>query len=242
MRAKAPGFDLRFWNALAIQGWTGLLVPESAGGYGQGFAEMGEVAAATWMMRHSGGKLPITRSNSMGSMVHAVKAGLGIGALPCTVGDLDHDLVRCSECIEEARATSWIVTRRELKDTPRVRAFIDFMAPHLQQEIRKVEERGAIETADRGLLLARQVWRYGVATGRVQRDITADLKGALTHAVSIGAGAQRELHAALQPFALAGDPEMLMGPQPGQHLVTRQLLRSLMRTSTFSRARTWCRP
>ena len=46
LRAKAPGFDLRFWNALAIQGWTGLLVPESAGGYGQGFAEMGEVAAA----------------------------------------------------------------------------------------------------------------------------------------------------------------------------------------------------
>jgi hypothetical protein len=33
--------------------------------------------------------------------------------------------------------------------------------------LRKVEERGAVETADRGLMLARQVWRYGVATGRV---------------------------------------------------------------------------
>jgi integrase len=43
-----------------------------------------------------------------------------------------------------------------------------------------VEERGAVETADRGLMLARQVWRYGVATGRVDRDITADLKGALS--------------------------------------------------------------
>ena len=46
--------------------------------------------------------------------------------------------------------------------------------------LRKIEERGAIETADRGLMLCRQVWRYGVATGRVSRDITADLKGALT--------------------------------------------------------------
>lgn len=45
--------------------------------------------------------------------------------------------------------------------------------------LRKVEERGAVETADRGLMLARQVWRYGVATGRVERDITGDLKGAL---------------------------------------------------------------
>ena len=46
--------------------------------------------------------------------------------------------------------------------------------------LRKVEERGAVETADRGLILARQIWRYGVATGRVGRDITADLKGALS--------------------------------------------------------------
>lgn len=46
--------------------------------------------------------------------------------------------------------------------------------------LRKVEERGAVETADRGLMLARQVWRYGVATGRVGRDITGDLKGALS--------------------------------------------------------------
>src|SRR5574343_1500865 len=50
----------------------------------------------------------------------------------------------------------------------------------LLETLRKVEERGAIETADRGLMLARQVWRYGVATGRVPRDITADLKGALS--------------------------------------------------------------
>jgi DNA-binding transcriptional LysR family regulator len=109
--------------------------------------EMGEIPGATWMMRHSGGKTPITRSNSMASMVYAVKAGLGIGALPCTIGDVDIDLLRCSDIILEARATSWIVTRRELKDTPRVRAFIDFMVPYLQSEIRKVEEQGRARIA-----------------------------------------------------------------------------------------------
>ena len=46
LRGKAPGFDLRFWAALAQQGWTGLLAPESVGGYGQGFAEMAEVVSA----------------------------------------------------------------------------------------------------------------------------------------------------------------------------------------------------
>ncbi len=53
-------------------------------------------------------------------------------------------------------------------------------AVELLAALRKVEERGAVETADRGLMLARQVWRYASATGRVTKDITADLKGALT--------------------------------------------------------------
>jgi DNA-binding transcriptional LysR family regulator len=104
--------------------------------------DMNEAPGASWVMRHSGGKMPVTRSNSLASLVYAVKAGLGIGSLPCTIGDPDRDLIRCSECIEEAGASSWLVTRRELKDTPRVRAFIDFMAPHLQQEVRRVEELG----------------------------------------------------------------------------------------------------
>ncbi len=56
----------------------------------------------------------------------------------------------------------------------------DIQPVELLATLRKIEARGAIETADRGLMLCRQVWRYGVATGRVSRDICADLKGALT--------------------------------------------------------------
>lgn len=51
--------------------------------------------------------------------------------------------------------------------------------PELLAVLRKTEERGAIETADRGLMNARLIWRYAVATSRAQRDIGADLKGAL---------------------------------------------------------------
>jgi integrase len=60
------------------------------------------------------------------------------------------------------------------------RRLIEIEPVELLATLRKVEQRGAVETADRGLMLARQVWRYGVATGRVGRDITGDLKGALT--------------------------------------------------------------
>jgi integrase len=60
------------------------------------------------------------------------------------------------------------------------RKLADIEPVELLATLRKVEARGAVETADRGLMLCRQVWRYGVATGRVPRDITADLKGALS--------------------------------------------------------------
>jgi len=46
--------------------------------------------------------------------------------------------------------------------------------------LRRVEERGALDVAGRVLMTARAVWRYAVATARALRDITADLKGALT--------------------------------------------------------------
>lgn len=47
--------------------------------------------------------------------------------------------------------------------------------------LQKVEERGALETADRALMLCRQVWRYWLPTAsNIQRDITEGLKARLT--------------------------------------------------------------
>lgn len=56
----------------------------------------------------------------------------------------------------------------------------DIAPVELLATLRKVEERGAVETADRGLMLARQVWAYAIASGKVDRDITGGLKKALT--------------------------------------------------------------
>ena len=45
--------------------------------------------------------------------------------------------------------------------------------------LRRVEGRGALETAHRIRTICGQVLRYAVATGRAERDIAADLRGAL---------------------------------------------------------------
>lgn len=59
------------------------------------------------------------------------------------------------------------------------RAIAEIKAPELLECLRRIEKRGALETAHRALQNCGQVFRYGVATGRAERDISSDLRGAL---------------------------------------------------------------
>ncbi len=59
------------------------------------------------------------------------------------------------------------------------RPIIEVTAPELLSALRRVEARGAIETAHRILQICGQVFRYGIATGRAERNLSADLTGAL---------------------------------------------------------------
>ncbi|WP_041522091.1 tyrosine-type recombinase/integrase [Gilvimarinus agarilyticus] len=55
----------------------------------------------------------------------------------------------------------------------------DIKPQQLLAVLRRIESRGAIETAHRAKGIAGQVFRYAVATGRAERDVSADLTGAL---------------------------------------------------------------
>ncbi len=55
----------------------------------------------------------------------------------------------------------------------------EITAPDLLAVLRRIENRGAIETAHRAMGNCGQVFRYAVATGRADRDPSQDLKGAL---------------------------------------------------------------
>lgn len=51
--------------------------------------------------------------------------------------------------------------------------------PVLLQALRKIEARGTLETCSRVKAISGSVFRYGIVTGRCERDPSADLKGAL---------------------------------------------------------------
>jgi integrase len=55
----------------------------------------------------------------------------------------------------------------------------EIKAPELLAMLRRIESRGALETAHRVRTICSQIFRYAVATGRAERDCATDLKGAL---------------------------------------------------------------
>jgi integrase len=78
------------------------------------------------------------------------------------------------------------------------RPVAELSAPEFLQVGRRIEERGAVESAHRALQVCGQVMRYAIATGRADRNPVADLKGAL-------ASPQVQHHAAItDPRELGG--------------------------------------
>jgi integrase len=77
--------------------------------------------------------------------------------------------------------SSKIIARLEKDVFPWIgaRPIGEIAAPALLAAIRRIESRGALETAHRALACCGQVFRYAVATGRAERYPTGDLRGAL---------------------------------------------------------------
>jgi len=55
----------------------------------------------------------------------------------------------------------------------------DIKPPELLSVLRRVESRGVLETAHRLMNYCGNIYRYAVATGRAERDVSSDLRGAL---------------------------------------------------------------
>jgi integrase len=81
----------------------------------------------------------------------------------------------------EKHATK-LLRRFELDIFPAIgkRPIKDITAPELLEVLREIEKRGAYDTVTRVRQICGQIFRYGIATGKCERDIAIDLKGATT--------------------------------------------------------------
>lgn len=75
------------------------------------------------------------RSNTMLGQRAGVQAGFGIGILPCSVADCVPELVRIRPAELEVTSSTgiWLLYHADLRQTARVRAFIDFITQAVQR-------------------------------------------------------------------------------------------------------------
>jgi DNA-binding transcriptional LysR family regulator len=99
-------------------------------GYG---AEGANAPGAVWLDEHLPSATYEARFNSVVQVLNAIAMGLGVGPIPCFLGDGDSDLLRVCDVQLPARAIR-LVAHPDVARVPRVRAVIDFIAESFKRD------------------------------------------------------------------------------------------------------------
>jgi DNA-binding transcriptional LysR family regulator len=98
--------------------------------------------AARYVRERVAPELISYRVNTVLGLAEAVEAGVGIGPLPCFIADAKPNLVRLSDINPDFSAGLWLLTHPDLRQSARVRAFMDFMATEIGKQKRWIEGSG----------------------------------------------------------------------------------------------------
>ena len=139
-RATSGDIDGRLFGArLADVAWSAFCSREYAAQHGmpRSLAEvrdhpvvafvgaMGERKNDQWFMTHvDPGKIAGV-SNTVMNLTGILRAGIGIGTLPCHHAEAQGDLVRCFPPPKEMYSALWLLTTPEKRQVPRIAAFMD---------------------------------------------------------------------------------------------------------------------
>jgi DNA-binding transcriptional LysR family regulator len=88
--------------------------------------------AAQWLGKIAPGAEIAVRVNSVLGLVSAAKAGAGVAPLPTALGDAEPDLVQVIPPVAEMQRSWRLLTHPDLRHTPRISAFFDFINDELE--------------------------------------------------------------------------------------------------------------
>jgi DNA-binding transcriptional LysR family regulator len=90
--------------------------------------------AMAWLAARLGERKPRVRANRVALQMEAIRAGAGLGILPCFAGDADPALVRLTAPIDDLAADEWLLVHPDLKGVARVRLTIDWIRATFAEE------------------------------------------------------------------------------------------------------------
>ena len=98
--------------------------------------------AVQFVQRHVAPERVVYKVNAVLGLAEAIEAGIGIGHLPCFIGDARPDLAPLAPPEPDFAADLWLLTHPDLRQSGRVRVFLDFLATEIGRQ-RKLIEGGA---------------------------------------------------------------------------------------------------
>jgi DNA-binding transcriptional LysR family regulator len=95
--------------------------------------------AARFVRDHVAPEKIAYKVNTVLGLAEAVESGIGIGPLPCFIADVRPALVRLTPVNPDFTAGLWLLTHPDLRQSARVRAFLDFTAAEITKQRRMIE-------------------------------------------------------------------------------------------------------
>jgi DNA-binding transcriptional LysR family regulator len=94
-----------------------------------------------WLHEAAPGATLAARVNTFAAVVANVRAGLGLGAAPAGFLENDPNLVACFTLPPELDGQLWLVTHERVRNLPRVRALMDFLAAYVGARRSRLQQR-----------------------------------------------------------------------------------------------------
>lgn len=88
---------------------------------------LGGAPVGDWLRKYGADALPAGQNNNLVNHLQAVKAGMGVGALPRIEGDRHPDLHLCIPVMDGASQAIWLLMRQDARADPAVRALADLV-------------------------------------------------------------------------------------------------------------------
>ena len=103
-----------------------------------------------WVKESPFPAIPVRHRLNNGMLqLEAIKAGMGIGMLSCFIGDREPALRRLPPGTPQLGREIWILTHADLRNTTRVRTFMDYMATAILAQRDLIEGRCPAHETDR---------------------------------------------------------------------------------------------
>jgi len=105
--------------------------------------ELSHAPIGRWLREAVPAERVVLRADSFIALRRMASAGLGVTALPCFLGRASPDLRCVADAPEVAASELWILTHADLRQSARVRAFMDHMARGLRAQRKLLEDPAA---------------------------------------------------------------------------------------------------